>query len=110
MNELMNQLINDEAVYRTAPATPGLLNIISRLCFFSQQKDFFCHFLFELLDFFVSKNLFWVFCFSGNKANATFLLKCFFKVDIFYFQCSNRKSDLQHFKTPFIDNKVMLLL
>ena len=25
MNELMNQLINDEAVYRTAPATPGLL-------------------------------------------------------------------------------------
>ena len=25
----MNQLINDEAVYRTAPATPGLLNIPS---------------------------------------------------------------------------------
>ena len=25
----MNELINDEAVYRTAPATPGLLN---RLC------------------------------------------------------------------------------
>ena len=24
----MNELINDEAVYRTAPATPGLLNII----------------------------------------------------------------------------------
>ena len=23
----MNQLINDEAVYRTAPATPGLLNM-----------------------------------------------------------------------------------
>ena len=23
----MNELINDEAVYRTAPATPGLLNI-----------------------------------------------------------------------------------
>ena len=26
MNRLMNELINDEAVYRTAPATPGLLN------------------------------------------------------------------------------------
>ena len=25
MNELMNESINDEAVYRTAPATPGLL-------------------------------------------------------------------------------------
>ena len=25
MNELMNELINYEAVYRTAPATPGLL-------------------------------------------------------------------------------------
>ena len=24
----MNQSINDEAVYRTAPATPGLLNIV----------------------------------------------------------------------------------
>ena len=31
----MNQLINDEAVYRTAPATPGLLNIVQ--C----QKTFF---------------------------------------------------------------------
>ena len=27
MTELMNQLINDEAVCRTAPATPGLLTI-----------------------------------------------------------------------------------
>ena len=27
MNELINELINDKAVYRTAPATPGLLNI-----------------------------------------------------------------------------------
>ena len=26
----MNQLINDEAVYRTALATPGLLNIYTR--------------------------------------------------------------------------------
>ena len=26
MNKLMNELINYEAVYRTAPATPGLLN------------------------------------------------------------------------------------
>ena len=24
---IMNELINDKAVYRTAPATPGLLNI-----------------------------------------------------------------------------------
>ena len=27
MTRLINQLMNDEAVYRTAPATPGLLNI-----------------------------------------------------------------------------------
>ena len=27
MNRLMNELLNDEAVYRTAPATPGLLII-----------------------------------------------------------------------------------
>ena len=27
MTRLINQLISDEAVYRTAPATPGLLNI-----------------------------------------------------------------------------------
>ena len=27
MTDLINQLMNDEAVYRTAPATPGLLNI-----------------------------------------------------------------------------------
>ena len=26
MNELINESINDEAVCRTAPATPGLLN------------------------------------------------------------------------------------
>ena len=26
ITQLINQLINDEAVYRTAPATPGLLN------------------------------------------------------------------------------------
>ena len=25
LNELMNELMNDKAVYRTAPATPGLL-------------------------------------------------------------------------------------
>ena len=28
LSELINQWINDEAVYRTAPATPGLLNIL----------------------------------------------------------------------------------
>ena len=27
INERMNELINDEGVYRTAPATPGLLLI-----------------------------------------------------------------------------------
>ena len=27
MTDLINQLMNDEAVYRTAPATPGLLTI-----------------------------------------------------------------------------------
>ena len=26
MNELINELINNEAVYRTVPSTPGLLN------------------------------------------------------------------------------------
>ena len=29
MNELINESINDEAVCRTAPATPGLLIILS---------------------------------------------------------------------------------
>ena len=29
MTDLINQLMNDEAVYRTAPATPGLLNILA---------------------------------------------------------------------------------
>ena len=29
LNESMNEWINDEAFYRTAPATPGLLNIYS---------------------------------------------------------------------------------
>ena len=28
MSYLINEWINDEAVYRTAPATPGLLNIL----------------------------------------------------------------------------------
>ena len=28
MNESINQSMNDEAVYRTAPATPGLLIIL----------------------------------------------------------------------------------
>ena len=28
MNRLITELMNDEAVYRTAPATPGLLNIL----------------------------------------------------------------------------------
>ena len=28
MTDLMNELMNDEAVYRTAPATPGLLTMI----------------------------------------------------------------------------------
>ena len=33
MSHLINQLMNDEAVYRTAPATPGLLinKLTSRL-------------------------------------------------------------------------------
>ena len=29
MNRLITELINDEAVYRTAPATPGLLTILT---------------------------------------------------------------------------------
>ena len=28
MTESINELINDKAVYRTAPATPGLLNML----------------------------------------------------------------------------------
>ena len=31
MSDLMNQLISDEAVYRTSPATPGLLIIVASL-------------------------------------------------------------------------------
>ena len=39
MSDLINELINDKAVYRTAPATPGLLKIYilaSTLIHFSQ--------------------------------------------------------------------------
>ena len=32
VNELINQFINDEPVYRTAPATPGLLNMEVIIC------------------------------------------------------------------------------
>ena len=39
MTDLINQLMNHEAVYRTAPATPGLLKTESKnsrtLCFFT---------------------------------------------------------------------------
>ena len=38
----MTELINDEAVYRTAPATPGLLNImgtITRTVFLVELSD-----------------------------------------------------------------------
>ena len=31
LNELINELISDEGIYRTAPATPGLLNILAVL-------------------------------------------------------------------------------
>ena len=39
----MNELMNDEPVYRTAPATPGLLNIVispfvSFLCVFGRVQ------------------------------------------------------------------------
>ena len=30
MTDSVNQLMNDEAVYRTAPATPGLLIILEK--------------------------------------------------------------------------------
>ena len=32
MTESVNELISDEAVYRTAPAPPGLLNILWSFC------------------------------------------------------------------------------
>ena len=32
MTERMNQSVSDEPVYRTAPATPGLLNIVEYCC------------------------------------------------------------------------------
>ena len=40
MNELMNELINHEGVYRTAPATPGLLKTVglSKTVHFSDLK------------------------------------------------------------------------
>ena len=31
MSDFINELMNDEAVYRTAPATPGLLIILTLL-------------------------------------------------------------------------------
>ena len=31
MTQLINQLINDEAIYRAAPATPGLLNTLREM-------------------------------------------------------------------------------
>ena len=36
MTHLINQLISYEAVYRTAPATPGLLNIYNVVAVVSQ--------------------------------------------------------------------------
>ena len=36
----MNYLMNDEAVYRTAPATPGLLNIYHALGPIQQNKKY----------------------------------------------------------------------
>ena len=33
MSHLINQSISDEAVYRTAPATPGLLIIVESLAY-----------------------------------------------------------------------------
>ena len=33
MNESMTESMNHEAVYRTAPATPGLLNIVMEIPF-----------------------------------------------------------------------------
>ena len=40
----MNQLMSDEAVYRTAPATLGLLNIVDSQSFYaiSKAKIVFC--------------------------------------------------------------------
>ena len=37
----MNELINYEAVYRTAPATPGLLNILIDCFFVDNLNKFF---------------------------------------------------------------------
>ena len=43
MTDLMNELMNDEAVYRTAPATPGLL--IKSLDQSSNDIYYFLYFL-----------------------------------------------------------------
>ena len=40
LNESVNQLISDEAVYRTAPATPGLVKTQYMLTKFSTSKYF----------------------------------------------------------------------
>ena len=34
----LNQLFNDKAVYRTAPATPGLLNVLKTNCNSVQKR------------------------------------------------------------------------
>ena len=39
MNEWMNDLISDEAVYRTSPAAPGLLKIKITFPFMLWRKD-----------------------------------------------------------------------
>ena len=48
MTRLIIQLMNDEAVYRTAPATPGLLNIV--------QEQNICDTLYPRIDEKFTKN------------------------------------------------------
>ena len=50
-DDSLNELMNDKAVYRTAPATPGLLNIISEMLSVEPKTlgDFFI--MFSILSF-----------------------------------------------------------
>ena len=62
----MNQSVNDEAVYRTAPATPGLLNTNITFVLHRNFKNFYDvqssnhTFFFFIQMSFAKVNIFWV--------------------------------------------------
>ena len=50
----MNELMNDEAVYRTAPATPGLLNMLKESTF-KTETETIVHTFMDILKLFCLK-------------------------------------------------------